>query len=281
MSSEDSATQQTGSEPGRRPRVLSGIQPTADSFHLGNYLGALRSWVRLQHDHDAFYCVVDLHAITVAQVAIGLLRQHLEPEQMVHGIVTDGGAAPNIVPAETAATYNLRAAGVAALERLENRIRACFEAGATATGCTHEVVQISPVYTELAADEQLSEAYRSAAVELGRRPLGRAEQARRVIGSTDMGNVTRWLPAIHPMIAIDCGDAVNHQAEFAAACASPSGDRAVLDGATAMAWTAVAAAADPEHRAQLAALARDRPDRAPGRAEEHDGAGAGGDLRPA
>lgn len=67
MSSEDSATQQTGSEPGRRPRVLSGIQPTADSFHLGNYLGALRSWVRLQHDHDAFYCVVDLHAITVEQ----------------------------------------------------------------------------------------------------------------------------------------------------------------------------------------------------------------------
>ncbi|MGH8837188.1 MAG: tryptophan--tRNA ligase [Actinomycetes bacterium] len=48
-----------------RPRVLSGIQPTADSFHLGNYLGALRQWVALQEDHDAFYCVVDLHAITV------------------------------------------------------------------------------------------------------------------------------------------------------------------------------------------------------------------------
>jgi tryptophanyl-tRNA synthetase len=47
-----------------RPRVLSGIQPTADSFHLGNYLGALRHWVRLQETHDAFYCVVDLHAIT-------------------------------------------------------------------------------------------------------------------------------------------------------------------------------------------------------------------------
>jgi tryptophanyl-tRNA synthetase len=48
-----------------RPRVLSGIQPTADSFHLGNYLGALRQWVALQDSHDAFYCVVDLHAITV------------------------------------------------------------------------------------------------------------------------------------------------------------------------------------------------------------------------
>ncbi len=73
MSSDDSATQSPrnsaagDSATGRGPRVLSGIQPTADSFHLGNYLGALRSWVRMQADHDAFYCVVDLHAITVAQ----------------------------------------------------------------------------------------------------------------------------------------------------------------------------------------------------------------------
>lgn len=51
----------------RRPRVLSGIQPTADSYHLGNYLGAIRQWVALQADHEAFYCVVDLHAITVEQ----------------------------------------------------------------------------------------------------------------------------------------------------------------------------------------------------------------------
>src|ERR1700691_5972528 len=57
-----------------RPRAFSGIQPTADSFHLGNYLGALRQWVALQDTHDAFYCVVDLHAITVAQDP-ELLRQ--------------------------------------------------------------------------------------------------------------------------------------------------------------------------------------------------------------
>ncbi len=53
--------------PDRRPRVLSGIQPTADSFHLGNYLGAIRQWVALQQTHDTFYCVVDLHAITLEQ----------------------------------------------------------------------------------------------------------------------------------------------------------------------------------------------------------------------
>ena len=52
-------------QPARPPRVLSGIQPTADAFHLGNYLGALREWVRLQATHDAYYCVVDQHAITV------------------------------------------------------------------------------------------------------------------------------------------------------------------------------------------------------------------------
>ena len=58
-----------------RPRVLSGIQPTADSFHLGNYLGAVRQWVKLQEDHDAFYCVVDLHAITVPHDPDALRRR--------------------------------------------------------------------------------------------------------------------------------------------------------------------------------------------------------------
>src|SRR5438477_12773153 len=57
------------------PRVFSGIQPTADSFHLGNYLGAVRQWVALQESHDAFYCVVDLHAITVPQDPAGLRQR--------------------------------------------------------------------------------------------------------------------------------------------------------------------------------------------------------------
>jgi tryptophanyl-tRNA synthetase len=58
-----------------RPRVLSGIQPTADSFHLGNYLGAIRQWVPLQDSHDAFYCVVDLHAITAGHDPAVLRRR--------------------------------------------------------------------------------------------------------------------------------------------------------------------------------------------------------------
>ncbi|WP_258564290.1 tryptophan--tRNA ligase [Streptomyces himalayensis] len=80
------------STPGARPRVLSGIQPTAGSFHLGNYLGAVRQWVALQETHDAFYMVVDLHAITVPQdpaelrantrlAAAQLLAAGLDPER--------------------------------------------------------------------------------------------------------------------------------------------------------------------------------------------------------
>ncbi|MGH3979512.1 MAG: M20 family metallopeptidase, partial [Pseudonocardiaceae bacterium] len=190
-------------------------------------------------------------ALTVAQVAVGLLRQHLERRQMVHGIVTHGGAAPNIVPAETAALYYLRAPDVESLQQLEGRVRACFEAGAVATGCTHEVSQVSPTYTDLVPDEWLAAAYRATITGLGRTPLTPERERERQTGSTDMGNVTRVLPAIHPTIAIDCGDAVNHQPEFAEACASPSADRAVCDGALALALTALAAVTDDAQRDRL------------------------------
>lgn len=190
-------------------------------------------------------------AITVAQVGIGLLRQHLEPGQMVHGIVSHGGAAPNIVPAHTEALYYLRARNLESLQRITSRAHDCFAAGALATGCTHHVVEISPTYAELAPDAWLAAAYRAAVTALGRTPLSPAAEAQRQAGSTDMGNVTRALPGIHPTVAIDCGDAVNHQPEFAAACVNASADRAVLDGATALAHTAIAAATDVGQRNRL------------------------------
>ena len=190
-------------------------------------------------------------AVTVAQVSVGLLRQHLEINQMVHGIVTLGGAAPNIVPAHTRALYYLRAPDVESLQRLESRIRDCFAAGAIASGCEHQVVQVSPAYSELRPDEWLASAYRAAVTSLGRSPQAPESERARPLGSTDMGNVTHALPAIHPTIAIDCGEAVNHQPEFTSACATASADRAVLDGALALAWTAIAAATDDEQRGRL------------------------------
>ncbi|MFB7878163.1 M20 family metallopeptidase [Nocardia sp. NPDC056064] len=190
-------------------------------------------------------------AVTLTQVALGLLRQHLRPGQQLHGIVADGGVAPNIVPGRAELLYYLRATDAASLDDLMRRAKACFEAGALATGCTHEIRTLAPTYTELTPDPALSALYRAQITGLGRLPIAPELEGLRPLGSTDMGNVTNVIPGIHPVIGIDAGGAVTHQPEFAAAAVNASADRAVLDGALALARTAVAVARDEVHRDRL------------------------------
>ncbi|MBF6298752.1 M20 family metallopeptidase [Nocardia amamiensis] len=190
-------------------------------------------------------------AVTVAQVALGLLRQHLLPGQQLHGIVGDGGVAPNIVPGRAELLYYLRAVDSASLDDLTRRASACFEAGALATGCTHDIRTLAPTYTELTPDPELLFAYREQIIGLGRVPLAPELEAQRPLGSTDMGNVTNVIPGIHPVIGIDAGGAVTHQPGFAAASVNASADRAVLDGALALARTAIRVARDDIHRDRL------------------------------
>lgn len=197
-------------------------------------------------------------AATVAQVGLGLLRQHLAPGQQMHGIVSDGGVAPNIVPARTEMLYYLRARTSDSLDDLTRRALACFEAGALAAGCTHEIRTVSPNYVELRPDPWLVGAYRELIETMGRTPLPPDREGSRPLGSTDMGNVTHVIPGIHPVIGIEAAGAVTHQPEFAAACVTASADRAVLDGARALAGTVIAAAADPAQRARLLGGAADR-----------------------
>lgn len=186
-------------------------------------------------------------AITVAQVAIGLLRQHLPSGTRVHGIVRRGGEAANAVPALTEAEYFVRAPTLALLDEIEPRVMKCFEAGAAATGCSLEVVSLGPRYSEFRPDARLRSAYRRNAEALGRTfPDGPATPM-----STDMANVSLAVPAIHPMLGIDSAPAVNHQPEFAAAAVSPAADDAIVDGAIALAWTAIDAATDPPLRTHL------------------------------
>lgn len=190
-------------------------------------------------------------AVTVAQVGLALLRQHLAPGQQLHGIVSDGGTAPNIVPAHAEMLYYLRARTVDSLDDLTARAEACFAAGALATGCTHETRTVSPPYTELRPDPWLSAVYRDEIVDLGRTPLSTELESSRPLGSTDMGNVTHVVPGIHPVVGLDSGGAVTHQPEFAAAAVTESADRAVLDGAIALARTTIRAALDEDQRARL------------------------------
>lgn len=192
-------------------------------------------------------------ALTVAQVGIGLLRQHIGPDARIHGIVTDGGDAPNVVPERTAGTWLVRHETLDELAELYPRVRACFEAGAVATGTELEVHSTGPAYSEFASDQALEAIYQRHAEDLGRTFPDLSDIADRIRGSTDMANVSLELPSIHPMMAIEADGAVNHQPEFTAACVTGSADLAVRDGAAAMARTAVTAATEDDLRERLLA----------------------------
>ncbi len=192
-------------------------------------------------------------ALTVAQTAIACLRQHIRQTDRIHGIVTHGGDAPNVVPAHTAAHYIVRARTLAELGEIHGKVVRCFEAGALATGSTLEIDEDHRPYAEVAPDAEIAAAYRRNVTALGRVLPDLGPVLERMAGSTDMGNVSLALPSIHPMIGIESLPAVNHQPEFAAHCVTPVADRAVMDGALAMAWTAIDLATDPATAARLRA----------------------------
>ena len=187
-------------------------------------------------------------AVTVAQVAIGLLRQQLAPGQMVHGIVTDGGQATNIIPAHTELRYTMRAKNSESLRELESRMAGCFAAGAVATGCGHVVAESAPAYAELSPDGWLSSTLRAEMVRFGRTPVSEGVEASLPLGSTDMGNVTQVMPGIHPIVGVEAGGASLHQPAFAAAAVSESADTAVVEGSIMLARTVVALAENAVER---------------------------------
>jgi amidohydrolase len=194
-------------------------------------------------------------AITIAQTAIGCLRQHIRQTDRIHGIVTHGGDAPNVVPAHTAAHYIVRARTLGELDEIRGKVVRCFEAGALATGSTLAITEDHPPYAEVKPDVDIAACYRRNVESLGRFLPDLGPLLERMAGSTDMGNVSLAMPSIHPMIGIESLPAVNHQPEFTAHCATPVADRAVMDGALAMVWTAIDLAADGDLRRRLIAAA--------------------------
>jgi len=190
-------------------------------------------------------------AMTIAQVAIGLLRQQLPPGDQVHGIVTNGGAAANIIPANVSGRFMCRSTEADRLSTLRARVDACFRAGATATGASLRLDEVGRPYSHMVSDLALLGAYRRHAEARGRSFA--ADDAREPAPtlSTDMANVSLTIPTIHPLIGIEANGSVNHQPAFAAACATPSADRAVIDGAIALALTGIDVATDAALRARL------------------------------
>jgi amidohydrolase len=190
-------------------------------------------------------------ALTIAQTALGLLRQHIRSTDRIHGIVTNGGAAPNIIPAHTSARYMVRSETLEQLAELRPRVYRCFEAGALATGAKLELIGGDKPYAQMLHHESMAAYYRKNSEALGRPFPNLGEWQTRPTGSTDMGNVSLAIPSIHPMISINSLPAVNHQPEFAEHCATPDADKAMGDAALAMAWTCIDLAMDDVVREDL------------------------------
>jgi amidohydrolase len=192
-----------------------------------------------------------LDALTISQVALSLLRQQLRPGDLIHGIVTEGGSAANIIPGRAAGRFMARALTLERLAELRQRVNACFEAGALATGTALEIVELGHPFSHMVSDQGILAHYRDAAEALGRDFHLDDEGAAKPAISTDMANVSLAVPSIHPMLMIPTDGAVNHQPEFTAACVTPAADQAVIDGALALAATGIAVANDDALRARL------------------------------
>jgi amidohydrolase len=180
-----------------------------------------------------------LDAFVQAYVNISTLRQQLETTDKVHGIITHGGDAANIIPGFTKSTWYVRAPKPDRLDVLLPRITACFEAAATASGCTLSIERVGNFYEDMRHNPVLVDLYDANSTAIGRPMLRGRDLPPHISGSTDMGNVSKVVPSIHPMLGIESLPASNHQPEFAAHTITPPGEKAIVDGAVTMAWTVI------------------------------------------
>ena len=140
-----------------------------------------------------------LDGLLLAYQAISNLRQHIRSTERIHGIITEGGSAPNIVPDRSAGQFYVRAADDKELAHLKPRVQSCFEAGAKGSGCEVEVNWANVDYLDLNTNWPLAELFQEHA-ESCREFIPYEEAVKFGAGSTDMGNVSHRLPSIHPML---------------------------------------------------------------------------------
>ncbi len=180
-----------------------------------------------------------LDAAVLGYLAVATLRQHIMPTERIHGIFVKSGEKPNIVPREASSEWYVRSDNVTSLAALKPRVLASLESGAHACGCSVSHEWIGTAYADMVTNDTMGAMYAHNALTLGRTVTDPRNGGHRVVGSTDMGNVSHLVPSIHPMIASAPVGISIHTKQFAQFARSPMADKAVLDGAKAMAMTAI------------------------------------------
>jgi amidohydrolase len=188
-----------------------------------------------------------LEAMIQTFVGINGLRQHLRRDAVIHGVITDGGKAANVVPAYTSAQFSVRGSDFRYRDEVLERLRRCVEAAGLATGC-RGVVTPGMGYDNMVTNEGMARAFEQNLATLGIQVQPNESNGR--MGSTDMGDVSQILPSIHPYLAIAPESVGGHTLEFAAAAASDLGRQAMLNAARAMAMTCLDLLYQPDLLAQ-------------------------------
>jgi amidohydrolase len=224
---------------GARP-LMSAISSLVVDFHGRNAHAAASPWAGLNA----------LDALVAGYSAVAMLRQHIRPDQRIHGIITEGGKAPNVVPDHTQARFMIRARDRAAVDELRVRVLACFEGAAQSTGCTLEYEWGASGYDDVRSNGTMADGYVANAAALGQEVRSEPAEA---YASTDMGNVSYVVPSIHPMFGIPA-EFANHHAGFTEAAATEEAHERTLIAAKALCHTALDLYSDGE---TLAATKRD------------------------
>lgn len=178
-----------------------------------------------------------LEAMVLSYNAVNALRQHVKDDARIHGIITDGGKAANVVPDHSSALFLVRSRQRDYLDDLKRRVLDCFTGASIATGAELRYKWGEHIYEPMKNNMHLANLFQKNLESLGHK-IQNAESGYD-FGSTDMGNVSQILPAIHPSIAITSRAIGIHTIEFCEAAVSKAGEKGLIDGAKAMAMTVV------------------------------------------
>ena len=191
-------------------------------------------------------------AATLAQVAMGLLRQQIPTDHRIASFIAEGGVATNIIPERTVVEFECRAFTLPEYEALLVRVRNCFEGAALATGTGLEFEETEPLYEPLVQDEALAAHWTAAMESLGKDVTPSAGLAG---GSTDMGNISQVIPSLHPWLSIPGADSSIHSHAFTALADTEQAYSVMFEAAVALARTVAGAATTPDERERFRAAA--------------------------
>ncbi|MBQ1390949.1 MAG: M20 family metallopeptidase [Firmicutes bacterium] len=192
-----------------------------------------------------------LDAATISFVAVGVMRQQTRPDARIHGIITEGGVAPNVIPERCVMRWYVRAGDRKYREELLERVKNCFRGAALATGCELEMHPFEDPYDDLMTNETLSELMTESLYEVG---VETVQEPRPTFGSLDAGNVSYVAPTIHPYFPITTDKTIaSHTREFASCTLTDYAKDSMMQTATAMALCGYKLITQPETLAKVKA----------------------------